>query len=96
MPGIKGVGPVGAVKLLKQFGSLKKAVAAAKAGDAIEGIQELLKPGVLANNLTETLIRRKYHLLKRAGMNHEKAIEYVRTHVDEILNENTEKKEKRK
>ena len=34
VPGIKGVGPVGAVKLLKAFGGLKQAVAAAKKGDA--------------------------------------------------------------
>jgi DNA polymerase-1 len=33
VPGIKGVGPVGAVKLLKQFGTVEKAVAAAKKGD---------------------------------------------------------------
>ena len=34
VPGLKGVGPVGAVKLLKAYGSLKGAIAAAKKGDA--------------------------------------------------------------
>jgi DNA polymerase I len=33
VPGLKGVGPVGAVKLLKSYGSLKAAIAAAKKGD---------------------------------------------------------------
>ncbi len=33
VPGVKGVGPVGAVKLLKSYGSLKAAIAAAKKGD---------------------------------------------------------------
>jgi DNA polymerase-1 len=33
VPGLKGVGPVGAVKLLKAYGSLKGAIAAAKKGD---------------------------------------------------------------
>lgn len=33
VPGLKGVGPVGAVKLIKSFGSLKGAIAAAKKGD---------------------------------------------------------------
>lgn len=33
VPGLKGVGPVGAVKLLKAFGSFKGAIAAAKKGD---------------------------------------------------------------
>lgn len=32
VPGVKGVGPVGAAKLLKEFGTLEKAIAAAKAG----------------------------------------------------------------
>jgi len=34
VPGLKGVGPVGALKLLKSFGSLKGAIDAAKTGDA--------------------------------------------------------------
>ena len=42
VPGIKGVGPVGAVKLLKAFGSVEKAVAAAKKGDPS------IKPGTAA------------------------------------------------
>jgi DNA polymerase-1 len=33
VPGLKGVGPVGAVKLLKAYGSFKGAIAAAKKGD---------------------------------------------------------------
>ena len=33
VPGLKGVGPVGAVKLIKAYGSLKGAIAAAKKGD---------------------------------------------------------------
>ncbi len=33
VPGVKGVGPVGAVKLIKAYGSLKGAIAAAKKGD---------------------------------------------------------------
>lgn len=33
VPGIKGIGPVGAAKLLKQYGTLAKAFKAAKAGD---------------------------------------------------------------
>ena len=33
VPGLKGVGPVGAVKLIKTYGSLKGAIAAAKKGD---------------------------------------------------------------
>jgi len=33
VPGLKGVGPVGAVKLLKAYGSFKGAIAAAKNGD---------------------------------------------------------------
>src|SRR3989338_3443385 len=33
VPGLKGVGPVGAVKLLKAYGSLKGAISAAKKGD---------------------------------------------------------------
>ncbi len=34
VPGVRGIGPVGAAKLLKQFGSVKGAIKAAKAGDA--------------------------------------------------------------
>ena len=34
VPGVKGIGPVGAVKLLKHYGSLDKALAAAQKGDA--------------------------------------------------------------
>ena len=33
VPGVRGIGPVGAVKLLKQFKTLEKAIAAAKAHD---------------------------------------------------------------
>jgi DNA polymerase-1 len=33
VPGLKGVGPVGAVKLIKAYGSLKGAISAAKKGD---------------------------------------------------------------
>jgi DNA polymerase-1 len=33
VPGVKGVGPVGASKLLKRYGTLDKAIKAAKAGD---------------------------------------------------------------
>lgn len=34
VPGLKGIGPVGALKLLKSYGSLRGAIAAAKRGDA--------------------------------------------------------------
>lgn len=81
------------LKVGKKIASAGVNIVTTKAGDAIEGISELLKPGVLANNLTETLIRRKYHLLKRAGMKHEEALNYVKTHVSEILGEDTEKQE---
>ncbi len=46
VPGVKGVGPVGAVKLLKSYGTLDKAIKAAKAGDPE------IKPGA-AKALTE-------------------------------------------
>ena len=79
------------LKVGKKIANAGVHIVTAKAGDAVESVRKLSKPGVLFNNLTETLIRRKYHLMTRAGMKHDEALDYIKTDVDEILNENSTK-----
>jgi DNA polymerase I len=58
VPGLKGVGPVGAVKLLKAYGSLKGAIAAAKKGDKAltPKLLESLKAGEKDADMSLSLI----------------------------------------
>jgi DNA polymerase-1 len=58
VPGVMGVGPVGAVKLIKAYGSLKGAIAAAKKGDAAltPKLQQTLKDGEKTADLALSLI----------------------------------------
>ncbi len=58
VPGLKGVGPVGAVKLIKAYGSLKGAIAAAKKGDKAlaPALAQALKDGEEAAGLSLDLI----------------------------------------
>ena len=58
VPGIKGVGPVGAVKLLKAYGSLQGALAAAKRGDKglSPKLAQALRDGEAAADLAVSLI----------------------------------------
>jgi len=53
VPGLKGVGPVGAVKLLKAYGSFKGAIAAAKKGD--KALTPKLKQALLDGEKTADL-----------------------------------------
>ena len=58
VPGLKGVGPVGAVKLIKAYGSLKGAIAAAKKGDKAltPKLVQTLKDGEETADLALSLI----------------------------------------
>ncbi|NNN07120.1 MAG: DNA polymerase I [Elusimicrobia bacterium] len=58
VPGVKGVGPVGAVKLIKAYGSLKGAIAAAKKGDGAltPKLAQALKDGEKTADLALELI----------------------------------------
>ncbi len=58
IPGVKGVGPVGAAKLLKAYGSLKGAIAAAKKGDPALSpkLAQALKDGEKTAELSLALI----------------------------------------
>ncbi|MBI3565992.1 MAG: DNA polymerase I [Elusimicrobia bacterium] len=58
VPGLKGVGPVGAVKLIKAYGSLKGAIAAAKKGDKAltPKLTQALKDGEETADLSLDLI----------------------------------------
>ncbi|MFI5346977.1 MAG: DNA polymerase I [Elusimicrobiota bacterium] len=58
VPGLKGVGPVGAVKLIKAYGSLKGAIAAAKKGDKAltPKLAQTLKDGEETADLALSLI----------------------------------------
>ncbi|MDE2140906.1 MAG: DNA polymerase I [Elusimicrobia bacterium] len=58
VPGVKGVGPVGAVKLIKAYGSLKGAIAAAKKGDKAltPKLLQTLKDGEETADLALSLI----------------------------------------
>ena len=58
VPGLKGVGPVGAVKLIKAYGSLKGAIAAAKKGDKAltPKLAQALKDGEETADLALSLI----------------------------------------
>jgi DNA polymerase-1 len=58
VPGLKGVGPVGAVKLIKAYGSLKGAIAAAKKGDKAltPKLAQALKDGEATADLALSLI----------------------------------------
>ncbi len=58
VPGIKGVGPVGAVKLIKEYGSLKGAISAAKRGDQAltPKLARALKDGEAAADTALSLI----------------------------------------
>ncbi|HAZ08710.1 MAG TPA: DNA polymerase I [Elusimicrobia bacterium] len=58
VPGLKGVGPVGAVKLLKSYGSLKGAISAAKKGDwaLTPKLAQTLKDGEKTADLSLQLI----------------------------------------
>jgi DNA polymerase-1 len=58
VPGVKGVGPVGAVKLIKAYGSLKGAIAAAKKGDKAltPKLVQTLKDGEKTADLALSLI----------------------------------------
>jgi DNA polymerase-1 len=58
VPGLKGVGPVGAVKLIKAYGSLKGAIAAAKKGDKAltPKLMQALKDGEQTADLALELI----------------------------------------
>jgi DNA polymerase-1 len=58
VPGLKGVGPVGAVKLIKAYGSLKGAIAAAKKGDKAltPKLLQTLKDGEETADLALSLI----------------------------------------
>jgi DNA polymerase-1 len=58
VPGLKGVGPVGAVKLIKAYGSLKGAIAAAKKGDKAltPKLAQALKDGEKTADLSLDLI----------------------------------------
>jgi DNA polymerase-1 len=59
VPGLKGVGPVGAVKLIKAFGSLKGAIAAAKKGhEALTPkVAQALKDGEATADMALSLIK---------------------------------------
>lgn len=59
VPGLKGVGPVGAVKLLKAYGSFKGAIAAAKRGDKAltPKLTQALLDGEKAADLSLELIK---------------------------------------
>ncbi|HEX4046727.1 MAG TPA: 5'-3' exonuclease H3TH domain-containing protein, partial [Elusimicrobiota bacterium] len=58
VPGLKGVGPVGAVKLIKSYGSLKGAIAAAKKGDKAltPKLAQALKDGEAGADMSLSLI----------------------------------------
>ncbi len=58
VPGLKGVGPVGAVKLIKAYGSFKGAIAAAKKGDKglTPKVMQALLDGEKTADLALTLI----------------------------------------
>ncbi|MEK7384616.1 MAG: 5'-3' exonuclease H3TH domain-containing protein, partial [Elusimicrobiota bacterium] len=58
VPGLKGVGPVGALKLLKSYGSLKGAIAAARKADKAltPKLAQTLKDGEKAADLSLRLI----------------------------------------
>jgi DNA polymerase-1 len=58
VPGLKGVGPVGAVKLIKAYGSLKGAIAAAKKGDKdlTPKMAQALKDGEAGADMSLALI----------------------------------------
>jgi DNA polymerase-1 len=58
VPGLKGVGPVGAVKLIKEFGSLKGAISAAKKGHKAltPKLVQTLKDGEAGADLALSLI----------------------------------------
>ncbi|MFI5361013.1 MAG: DNA polymerase I [Elusimicrobiota bacterium] len=58
VPGLKGVGPVGAVKLIKAYGSLKGAISAAKKGDKAltPKLVQTLKDGEKTADLALSLI----------------------------------------
>ncbi|HXT02404.1 MAG TPA: DNA polymerase I [Elusimicrobiota bacterium] len=58
VPGLKGVGPVGAVKLIKAYGSLKGAIAAAKKGDKdlTPKLVQALKDGEAVADMSLALI----------------------------------------
>lgn len=58
VPGLKGVGPVGAVKLIKSYGSLKGAISAAKKGDKAltPKLAQALKDGEAGADMALSLI----------------------------------------
>jgi DNA polymerase-1 len=58
VPGLKGVGPVGAVKLIKAYGSFKNAIEAAKQGDKAltPKLAQALKDGEKTADLALSLI----------------------------------------